>query len=148
MFKAFPKLNQKGASAWAVFGIILAVFVLVGGLIGVYFTSIHKEKFSDEEIATAKEVAQNELGQALALGPNYKFDQRFAAIQSLGYDGPENDDTDYIFEKKDEDSNYYVLLRLKPHETFDNMTRVLVSVFDKKNGALITEVENIINWQK
>lgn len=149
MLKFLNRLNEKGASAMGILAITISIIVLVTGLIAVYYQFFYKPaEFSEEEIAKAKEVAQNELGQALQLSETYKFEDRFDAIQSIGFGEPERDDTDYVFEKKDSDSNYYILLRLKPHDTYENVSRVLVSIFDKENGTLITEEANVINWKK
>lgn len=148
MFRSNLRLNEKGGTSINILAITLAVIILVSGSIAVYFQFFHKESFSEEEIAAAKEVAQDELGLALTLSETYTFENRLDAIQSIGYGEPELDDTDYIFEKKVSNSEYYILLRLKPHESYENVSRVLVSIFDKKNGSLITEVTNVINWKK
>ena len=36
---------------------------------------------------------------------------------------------------------------MKPHAEYENLTRVYVSVFDKENGALIVEKENVLKWE-
>lgn len=147
MFKTLLR-NEKGISAMGVFSIIIAIIILVSMSIAVYYQYFHEETFSEDEIEKAKKVAQTELGLALQLSESYTFENRLEAIQSIGYGEPTIDDSDYIFEKKDSNSEYYILLRLKPHETYNNVSRVLVSIFDKKNGSLITEMSNVIKWSK
>jgi len=50
------------------------------------------------------------------------------------------------FEKHNE-SDVYVLLKLQPHETYETLSRVLIQIFDKENGAMITEIDNVLNWK-
>ncbi|HWK22300.1 MAG TPA: hypothetical protein VNS08_04625 [Ureibacillus sp.] len=50
------------------------------------------------------------------------------------------------FEKHNE-SDVYVLLKLQHHESYETLSRVLIQIFDKENAAMITEMDNVLNWK-
>lgn len=103
--------------------------------------------FSEEEIADATAVAQEELNQAFAAAESYTFEERAEAIQSIGYSEPEIEKSTMTFEKHT-DSDVYILLKLQPHESYKELSRVLIQIFDKENGSLITELDNMLTWKK
>jgi len=90
------------------------------------------------------------LDKAYAVAKEYPFEKRFEAIQSIGYREPkEGEYAIFTFEKEyDEDDEYYVILKMKPHAQFENLSVVTVAIFDKKNGALIVEKQNVLKWEK
>lgn len=145
--KPFRLLNETGASKMAIFGIILTVIILITGIITIYFQYFNKVEFSEEEIAAASKLAQSELAQAFTVTESYKFEDRLEGIQSIGYAEPKIENSTTIFEKHDPKSDYYILLKLQPHDTYANLSNVLVSIFDKENGSLITSLENVLTWK-
>ncbi|SOB93902.1 hypothetical protein SAMN05880501_101717 [Ureibacillus xyleni] len=127
--------------------IILIVLLLLGGVLMIVNDVSDKAKsFSEEEIAAASEIAQNELSQAFVAAESFPFEERAEAIQSIGYSEPEIEKTTMTFEKHNE-GDVYILLKLQPHESYENLSRVLVQIFDKENGSLITELSNVLNWK-
>jgi len=140
-------LNERGGSSVKVISITIILLFLISGAIGIYFQFKDRANFSEEEIQAAQEVAQSELAEASTLATETAFDDRIAAIQSLGYGEPEVEKTTYTFEKHT-DSDVYILLKLQPHETYPNLSRVLIQIFDKENGSLMTNVENVLTWKE
>ena len=128
--------------------ITLIILLLIGGALTIFYDVSDKaKKFSEEEIASASEIAQEELSEAFVAAESYTFEERAKAIQSIGYSEPEIDKTTMTFEKHNE-GDVYILLKLQPHESYDNLSRVLVQIFDKENGSLITELSNVLTWKK
>jgi len=121
----------------------------VGGALTIYFQYFNKESFTEEEIAAASKVAQNEYAEVSSITGDYTVDQQKEAISSLGYEENKVDQQTTIYEKKtNNDTGYYILLSSQPHDTFPNLTRVLIQVFDKENGGLIYELDNVLTWKK
>ncbi|MFC7685222.1 hypothetical protein ACFQU5_04525 [Ureibacillus sp. GCM10028918] len=56
---------------------------------------------------------------------SYTFEQRGENVQSIGYSEPEIEKSSMTFEKHN-DSDVYVLLKLQPHESYEDLTRVLI----------------------
>lgn len=130
--------------------IILCTFLLISGACAIYFAIKDRNiEFSEEEKAEAAKVAEEELNKAFAVAKEYPFEKRFEAIQSIGYREPEEGQfAIFTFEKKyNQDDKFYVLLKMKPHPEFENLTLINVSVFDRKHGALIVEKENVLKWE-
>ncbi|BDH61274.1 hypothetical protein MTP04_14040 [Lysinibacillus sp. PLM2] len=150
--KTFSKskvLNEQGGSAVKTISIIVIFLLLLGGGLTIYFQYFNKETFSEEEIARAKEVAQNEFAQASTLSEDYTVDQQKSAITSLGFEENKVDKVTTIYEKKqNNETEYYILFSLQPHETIPNITRALVQVFDRENGGLIYELDNVLTWKE
>ncbi|MED3660509.1 hypothetical protein [Ureibacillus terrenus] len=143
--------NEKGGKPLIITVIILCVFFFISGGAIVYFTIKDKNvEFSEETVAEATKVAQSELDKAFAVAKEYPFEKRFEAIQSIGYGEPEEGQfAVFTFEKKyEKDDPFYVILKMKPHAEYENLSVVQVAVFDKKNGALIVEKENVLRWEK
>lgn len=141
-------LNEKGSLRFNIIATIVILLVVLIGIATVYDSIAGTREFTDEEITVATNLAQNELSQAFAATETYHFEDRVDGIMSIGYKEPTLDDSTMIFEKTDKKTNTRILLKLLPHESYDNLTRVLIQVFDKKDGALMTETENILTWQK
>lgn len=142
-------LNEKGGSGVKITAIIVIVLLLVGGALTIYFQYFNKESFTEEEIAAASKVAQNEYAEVSSITGDYTVDQQKEAISSLGYEENKVDQQTTIYEKKkNNDTGYYILLSSQPHDTFPNLTRVLIQVFDKENGGLIYELDNVLTWKK
>ncbi|MDM5333202.1 hypothetical protein QUF56_08190 [Ureibacillus composti] len=141
------RLNERGGSSVKVISITLILLFLISGAIGIYFQFKDRANFSEEEFQAAQVVAQNELAGTTAIATETAFDDRIEAIQSLGYDEPELEKSTYTFEKHT-DSDIYILLKLQPHETYPNLSRVLIQIFDKENGSLITNLENVLTWKE
>lgn len=140
--------NQAGKSNIKIIAITLIILILFGGALTVYNDFADKNvSFSEEEIAEATEIAQGELNQAFVAAEQYTFEDRAEAIQSIGYGEPEIDKSTMTFEKHN-DADVFILLKLQPHESYENLSRLLVQVFDKKNGSLITELDNVLNWKE
>lgn len=141
-------LNQHGASTTKIIGITIIILLLLGGAMTIFYDVADKSvTFSEEQIAEATEIAQEELNLAFSTTENYTFDERSEAIQSIGYGEPEIDKTTMTFEKHT-DSDVYVLLKLQPHESYEELSRVLIQIFDKENGAMMTEIDNVLTWKK
>ncbi|HWL12616.1 MAG TPA: hypothetical protein VNQ57_06465 [Ureibacillus sp.] len=141
-------LNQQGASTTKIIAITIIILLLFGGAMTIFYDVADKSvEFTEEEIAEATEVAQEELNLAFTTTENYTFEQRAEAIQSLGYGEPEIDKSTMTFEKHNE-SDFYVLLKLQPHESYEELSRVMIQIFDKENGAMMTEIDNVLNWKK
>lgn len=141
-------LNEKGSLRFNIIATIVILLVVLIGIATVYDSIAGTREFTDEEINVATNLAQNELSQAFTATKTYTFEDRVDGIMSIGYKEPTLDDSTMIFEKTDKKTNTRILLKLLPHESYDNLTRVLIQVFDKKDGALITETENVLTWQK
>jgi len=147
------RLNQKGGAGLITIVIILIVLMLIGGGAVVYFTIKDQNiEFSQEVIDEATALAQEELNKAFELTEKFTFEERFEAIQSIGYTEPEEGEfaiftSEKIYEDE-ENIDYYVILKIKPHEQYEYLTRIAVSIFDTEHGALIVELENILKWQK
>ncbi|MFY3792767.1 hypothetical protein ACOQFO_13925 [Ureibacillus sp. MALMAid1270] len=142
-------LNEKGGSAVKIIAITLIVLLLFGGAITIYFQYFAKDTFSEEEIAAAKEVAQDEFGQLSTIAADYTVDQQKEAVVSLGYEENKVDKQTTIYEKKNNnDTGYYILLNLQPHDTYPKLSRALVQIFAKENGGLIYEMDNVVNWKQ
>lgn len=143
--------NQRGGKPLIISVIILCAISLISAVAIVYFSiKDHNVKISEEEIAEATKVAETELNKAYEVTKEYPFEKRFEAIQSIGYQEPkEGELAVFTFEKKyDKDDQFYVILKMKPHAQFENLSVVKVAVFDKKHGALIVEKENVLKWEK
>ncbi|MGE7665102.1 hypothetical protein ACQKMN_05240 [Ureibacillus composti] len=140
-------LNEQGRSSVKVISITLILLFLISGAIGIYFQFKDRANFSEEEIQAAQKVAQNELAATSALATETAFANRIEAIQSLGYSEPELEKSTYTFEKHT-DSDIYILLKLQPHETYPTLSRVLIQTFDKENGSLMTNLENVLTWKE
>ena len=142
-------LNEKGGTGVKITAIIVIVLLLVGGALTIYFQYFNKESFTEEEIVAAQVVAQNEYAEVSSITGDYTVDQQKEAISSLGYEENKVDQQTTIYEKKkNNDTGYYILLSSQPHDTFPNLTRVLIQVFDKENGGLIYELDNVLTWKK
>ena len=140
--------NNTGSTKLKITSIVLIVLLLIGGAITIFYdVSDKSKKFTDEEIAAASEIAQNELSKAFTAAESYTFEERAEAIQSIGYSEPEIDKTTMTFEKHN-DGDVYILLKLQPHESYEQLSRVLVQIFDKENGSRITEVSNVLTWKE
>lgn len=142
--------NERGGKPLIITVVILCVFFLISGVATVYFTMKDRNlKFSEEVVAEATKVAEAELAKVFAVTEKYPFEKRFEAIQSIGYREPkEGEYAIFTFEKEyKEDDEFYVILKMKPHAEYENLTRVYVSVFDKENGTLIVEKENVLKWE-
>jgi len=143
--------NQRGGKPLIITVITLVIISLISAVAIVYFTIKDQNiEFSEEEIAEATKAAESELDKAYAVAKEYPFEKRFEAIQSIGYREPkEGEYAIFTFEKEyDEDDEYYVILKMKPHAQFENLSVVTVAIFDKKNGALIVEKQNVLKWEK
>lgn len=141
-------LNQRGASTTKIIAITIIILILIGGAITIFYDVADKSvTFSEEEISSATATAQEELNLAFSAAENYTFKNRAEGIQSIGYGEPEIEKSAMIFEKHNE-SDVYVLLKLQPHESYADLSRVLIQIFDKKNGDLITELDNVLTWKK
>lgn len=141
------RLNERGGSSVKVISITLILLFLISGAIGIYFQFKDRVSFTEEEIQAATEVAQGELAETAAIASETSFDNRIEAIQSLGYSEPKLEKSTYTFEKHT-DSDVYILLKLQPHETYPNLSRVLIQIFDKENGSLMTNLENVLTWKE
>ncbi|PYF06141.1 hypothetical protein [Ureibacillus chungkukjangi] len=140
--------NQKGASTTKIIAITIIILLLIGGAVTIFYDVADKSvTFSEEEISSATAIAQQELNLASTAAAYFTFDKRAAAIQSVGYGEPEIEKSTMTFEKHNE-SNVYVLLKLQPHESYEELSRVLIQIFDKENGAMITELDNVLTWKK
>jgi len=140
-------LNQQGASTTKIIAITIIILILIGGALTIFYDVADKSvTFSEEEIAEAIEIAQEELNLAFSTTETYTFDERAEAIQSIGYGEPEIDKSTMTFEKHT-DSDEYVLLKLQPHESYEELSRVMIQIFDKQNGAMITEIDNVLTWK-
>lgn len=140
--------NQSGKSTIKIAAITIMILILIGGALMIYNDfSDQNVSFSQEEITEATEIAQEELNQAFAVTKNYTFEQRAEGIQSIGYGKPEIEKATMTFEKHS-DADVYILLKLQPHESYENLSRVLIQIFDKKNGSLITELDNVLTWKE
>lgn len=142
--------NQRGGKSLVVTAITICVLFLISGGAMIYFTIKDQNiEFSEEVVAEATRAAEAELNKAYAVAEQYPFEKRFEAIQSIGYREPkEGEYAIFTFEKEyKEDDEFYVILKMKPHAEYENLTRVYVSVFDKENGALIVEKENVLKWE-
>ncbi|RHW39494.1 hypothetical protein D1B33_01220 [Lysinibacillus yapensis] len=141
-------LEQHDKSTTKIIAIVIIILLLIGGALTMFYDFADKTvSFSEEEIAAATKTAQTELNQAFAAAENYTFNERTEAIQSIGYREPKIEKSTMTFEKHNE-SDSYILLKLQPHESYENMSRVLIQIFDKENGALITELENVLTWKE
>lgn len=152
MRKLKKRLNEKGGAVLITIVIILVAFMIIGGGATVYYSfKDQKVEFPQEVVDEANVVAQEELDKAYEVTEKYTFDERFEGIQSIGYGEPEEGEyAIYTFEKQYDDKDdvdYYILLKLKPHEQYEHLSRVIISVFDKEKGALITQKENILTWK-
>ncbi|NLY78716.1 MAG: hypothetical protein GX072_02065 [Lysinibacillus sp.] len=142
--------NEKGGIVLKISVIFVVALLLLSAIAIVYFTIKDQNiEFSEEVIEDATKVAEMELNKAFAVTEEYSFEERFEAIQSIGYTEPEEGQYSiFTFEKiYDEDIDYYVILKLKPHEQYKHLTRINVSVFDRENRALIVEKENVLTWK-
>lgn len=142
-----PYLNEKGASVVKVVAITLIFLILFGGAASIYFQIKDKVDFSEEETAKATEIAQAEFAKVSSLTQNYDFDDRFEGIESIGFKETKDEGSTITYEKVNNETNYYILLKIKPHDTYPDLSRVLIQIFDKENGSLITELENVVKWK-
>ncbi|CAM5184124.1 putative protein OS=Ureibacillus acetophenoni OX=614649 GN=SAMN05877842_10483 PE=4 SV=1 [Ureibacillus acetophenoni] len=77
------------------------------------------------------------------------MEQQKEAVESLGYEENKVDKQTTIYEKKsNNDTGYYILLSLQPHDTYPKLSRALVQIFAKENGGLIYEMDNVVNWKQ
>ncbi|MBM7608826.1 hypothetical protein JOD29_002092 [Lysinibacillus composti] len=141
------RLNERGGSSVKVISITLILLFLISGAIGIYYQFKDRANFSEEEIQAAQQVAQHELAGASAIATETAYDDRIEVIQSLGYSEPEVEKSTYTFEKHT-DSDVYILLKLQPHEAYPNLSRVLIQIFNKENGSLISNLENVLTWKE
>ena len=141
-------LNEKGSLRFNIIATIVILLLVLIGIATVYDSIAGTREFTEEEITVATNLAQNELSKTFTATKTYRFEDRVDGIMSIGYKEPTLDDSTMIFEKTDKETNTRILLKLLPHESYDNLTRVLIQVFDKKDGALMTETENVLTWQK
>lgn len=142
--------KEKSGVALKVTVFILVLFFLISTFAIIYFSiKDRKIEFSQEVIERATLVAQSEIDKAYAVTEQYFFEERFEAIQSIGYREPEEGQfAIFTFEKEyDEDDEFYVILKMKPHEEKQYLTRINVSVFDKEHRAIIVSLENILRWE-
>lgn len=142
--------NERGGKPLIITVVILCVFFLISGVATVYFTIKDRNlKFSEEVVAEATKVAEAELAKVFAVTEKYPFEKRFEAIQSIGYREPkEGEYAVFTFEKEyDEDDEFYVILKMRPHKTEKNLSIINVAVFDKKSGSRIIEKENVLKWK-
>nr|WP_106784507.1 hypothetical protein [Lysinibacillus timonensis] len=141
--------NQNGGSAVKTFSIILIFLLLLGGGLGIYYQYFNKETFTEEEIAAATEVAQQEFDKASSISQEYTVSEQATAITSLGYEENKRDKSTIIYEKKsDNESDYFILFNVQPHESYQNLSQVLIQIFDKENGSLMYELDNVLTWKE
>ena len=141
-------LNQNGASTTKIIAISIIILILIGGAVTIFYDVADKSvTFTDEEISSATDIAREELNLASSAAEDFTFEERAEAIQSIGYGEPEIEKSTMTFEKHNE-SDVYVLLKLQPHESYAELSRVLIQIFDKNTGAKITELDNILTWKK
>lgn len=141
--------NEKGGSSVKIIAYVLIFLLLLGGGLGVYYQYFNNAEFTQEEKDAATAIAQNEFNELTTISPEYSASQQQKAIISLGYVENKKDKSITIYEKKEKnESDFYILLSVQPHETEDHLTRVLLQVFDKEHRAEITQLTNILTWQK
>ncbi|SOC38286.1 hypothetical protein [Ureibacillus acetophenoni] len=141
--------NEKGGSSVKIIAYVLIFLLLLGGGLGVYYQYFNKAEFTQEEKDAASAIAQNEFNELSTISPEYSLSQQQEALLSLGYEENKKDQATTIYEKKvNNESDFYILLSVQPHETEDHLTRVLIQIFDKEHRAEITQLTNILTWQK
>lgn len=144
----FNYLNEQGASAVKVIAITIIIILLAGGGASIYFTIQDKSvEFTDEEISSAEIAAQSVFEEATAIASSNVIEQQAEALKTIGYEETRRDNTTITYERSNSDSDYYILLKLQPHDTYPTLSRILVQVFDKEHRVLITELSNILTWQ-
>jgi len=120
--------------------------LLVGGILTPFYNVADKNvSISEEEIVKSIELAQKELNLVFSTTENFTFDQ-FWSHSISGYSEPKIEKSTMTFEKHNE-SDVYVLLKLQHHESYETLSRVLIQIFDKENAAMITEMDNVLNWK-
>lgn len=141
-------LNEQGASAVKVIAITIIILLLIGGAASIAFTIQDKSvEFTDEEIASADLVAQSVFEEASMVAESTTVEQQEEALKTIGYEENRRDQTTITYEQPNSDLDYYVLLKLQPHDTYPNLSRILVQVFDKEHRVLMTELSNVLTWQ-
>lgn len=139
--------NEKSSTIIKFIISILVLGLLLFGIPWFFTNYLGEEEFSEEEIASATAIAQSELNLAYSATETHTFDNRIEGIQSVGYIEPTIENSTMVFEKTDSETGNYILLKLRPHDNYENLTRILIQIFDKDNRKLITEQENVLTWQ-
>lgn len=141
--------NERGASAVKGIAITIIILLLLGGGASLYFSLKDKSvEFTEEEIASAEVVAQLSFEEVTTIASNHIIANEAEALATLGYEETRRDQQVITYERPSNDLDYYVLLKNQPHESFPNLSRVLVQVFDKEHRVLMTELSNILTWQE
>lgn len=144
----FHTLNEQGASAVKVIAITTIILLLVGGGASIFFTIQDKSvEFTEEEISSADIAAQSVFEEATSIANSNVIEQQDEALETIGYEETRRDNTTITYERPNSDSDYYILLKLQPHESYPNLSRILVQVFDKEHRVLMTELSNVLTWQ-
>ncbi|KGR79652.1 type IV pilus modification PilV family protein [Ureibacillus manganicus] len=128
------------------------------------FIQSAKTTKSSETIIDSTYVAQSEMEQMYYLSSNIVLGQLVTGVESLDHCNDTNPAnrpaTKYcyhkisqtsgktVFDKYDFETDQYIKLTLKQHTiaTNSNFIRILIQVFEEKDGLLKAQMENTIEW--
>lgn len=150
----FVKKNQSGFTLIEVIASLVIITIILISFFS-FFLSNAKTTKTSNDIFDATYYAQKEMEHLYQLSQTRTFDDRISAITAMPQPDEERkkyyyQGTTTSFEKYgDAQANpgniYYYHLTCVPKTL--NLTKVVVKVYDKKNGTLKAQMENILEWR-
>ncbi|RHW39491.1 prepilin-type N-terminal cleavage/methylation domain-containing protein [Lysinibacillus yapensis] len=142
------RLNQSGLSLVEVVASIVILSIILLSFFTMLVQSAKTTKTS-EEIIDATYIAQTEIEELYAYSAKNPFPignfeanifPNFHFIKSKNENGIE----EYYYEKQE---SAYIILKVTPKTIAStNLTRVLIQIYDKKNGTMKAQMENTLEW--
>lgn len=142
--KLLKKYVQKenGISLVEVIASIVLISIILLSFYKLFLQSATTTK-TTEHIIDATYVAQTEMEKFYSLSKSKNFPNELDQEVFTGYQYKRVNNGFYIYENKTDYSNYLLELKLKP--LTNNLTRIVVKVYDKK-GVLKSQMETTLDW--
>lgn len=138
--------NNKGVSLVEVIASIVILSIILISVFVLFVRSAETTHTTDE-IVDATYVAQTELESLYAVAKNTAFSTREAAILSAGYTNLDAGGNALgYFEKTDATTGDYIKVTITQIAS-STLTRVVIEVYDEKNGTMKAQMQNTIKWK-
>lgn len=134
--------KENGISLVEVIASIVLISIILLSFYKLFIQSATTTK-TTEHIIDATYVAQTEMEKFYGISKSRYFPKQFDIELFNGYQYKSVEDGFYIYENQTDDSNYSLKLKLKPLE--NNLTRIVLKVYDKK-GILKSQMETTLDW--
>lgn len=149
---------KESESGFTLLEVVASLIIITIILMSFYsfFISTAKTTKTSNEIFNATYYAQKEMEHLYQLSQIEAFNDRISVITAIPNGEVEEREKYYysgtttIFEKlgdleTDPNNNYYYILKCIPE--FNNVTTVIIEVYDEKSGLLKAKMENKIEWR-